>query len=246
MLKTIADVMHDRVYAFIYGAEGSGKTRLAMTMSRVEGGTDVAYITGDYAGPTAVVSAGYSEKIPVWLLPDHRQPPFKSVLQGIHTFTADPKIKVIVLDACTTISANAMMHYGLAQGKKLEHDDWAKVMAGFLKIENAAYLAVLAGKSFIYTAWEKEPTIVNTAGGEDTVVGRPWIHGQGKTWLPGKCDIIGRLTSSTSKSGEWKGRLQVHSSDEWLAKTRWNLPFHCPPDLGKILQMVRKQKAGTK
>lgn len=242
ILKTAGDLMNGKIYAMVYGKEGAGKTMLAMTTSRRDDGKDVAFITGDYTGATSVVSAGYSPDIPVVILPGHRENPFKAAVKAINYFAKLESVRTIVLDGCTTISAGAMMHYGLSEGRKLEFDDWNKVLAGFHKIEGAAYEAVLGGKSFLYTAWEKEPREIETAGGTDTEMGRPWIHGQGKTWLPGKCDMICRITSSSNPKGEWKGKLLTTATDEWLAKTRWKVPMYCPADLGAILRMVRDQK----
>jgi hypothetical protein len=78
---------------------------------------------------------------------------------------------------------------------------------------------------------------------------RPLLQGQAKDWLPGKVDIIARMSSKTTKKAvgkevkrEWNGFLYCYGTDEYLAKTRWTLPDPAPADLKKILGIVRGQR----
>lgn len=243
MLKTVAQCMNAALYAMVYGDEGTGKTRMITTLSERQDMADIGIITADESGPTSLAEiGGLSAK--VWLLPGPNQDPFLPAITGIKTLRQDKTVKTIGLDACTVLSANAIQFLsGGAGGKALGFDGWQKILSGFLKIEAEAQKCVREGKNFIYTAWAADPTYVDTVGGRDLESpGRPWIHGQGKKWLPGKTDLIARLTSHHKRDGTWVGNLQVRSTEEWLAKTRWKLPDPVPCNLRQILKLVRSRR----
>jgi hypothetical protein len=249
--KTIGSMMRGNIYAFIYGQEGVGKTRLAMSLSKVKGGLDVGYITAESSGPTSLISAGFSPDIACELLPPSGGDPFPPAVEAIKSFARDPKIHTIVVDGCTVICGRAVDHYGNGEGEKaLGWEGWQAVLTGFRAIEVECEKASRAGKNVILTAWENEPKTADTMDGADIVEkGRPLLQGKAKTWLPGNCDIVARLTASfipipgsKSKEMQYKGTLQVHATEEWLAKTRWNLPQKCPANLQWILDRVEEQK----
>lgn len=243
MLKRAEECLNAALYLFIYAAEGQGKTRLIGTLSKVPKGKDLGIISADESGPTSLYEAGYTG-FHFWQLPGPDQDPFDSAVRGIKTLAAKG-CKTIGMDACTVISANAVQFLsGGAGGKALGFDGWQKILSGFLRIEAAAQRCVRQGINFVYTAWEtpaqRYMSVDQTS--EVSEPGRPWIHGQGKVWLPGKVDGLGRLTSHF-KRGEWQGKIQFYASEEWLAKTRWKLPDPCPADLEKIRKLVQQRRA---
>lgn len=248
-------MVKDRIYAFIYGAEGVGKTSLVMTLSKMEGGLDVAFITAEPSGPTSVISLGYSPDIPCVILPEGEEP-FDPAIEALEMFAADKSVRAICLDGITVMCGLAVTVLSDGAGEKaLGWEGWGQVLNGFRRVEMAAEKAVRAGKSVVLTAWENPPTYEPAAFGDPQLKeeGRPMLQGKAKFWVPGKCDIVGRMTSTfkTVNVGgkaekKFAGTLQVRRGNDYLAKTRWKLPDPCPADLQKILDLVQGQVGSIK
>lgn len=247
-------MLRNRIYAFVYGAEGSGKTRLAMSLANPDG-YGVSYITPESSGPTSLISAGYPKDIPVEVLPPSGEDPFEPCIAAIEDFAADKSITTICIDGCTVICGRAVDHLSGGEGEKaLGWDGWGQVLNGFRQIEAACERANRAGKSIILTAWENPPQYEDTMGGrvlKDGGEGRPLLQGKAATWLPGNCDIVARITSTfktVNVNGKaerkFQAQLQVNRRNDWLAKSRWPLPDPCPANLKEILRIV--SGGGTK
>lgn len=248
---TLGGLVKERLYAFIYGAEGTGKTRLGMSLAGPKG-EGLGIITAEEGGPTSLLSAGASLDLPIYLLPPAGEDPFPHVKQAITELTRDPKVRIIMLDGCTSISGRAIEFLSSGEGEKaLGFPGWQEILANFRQIEGLAEKAVRAGKSFIFTSWEREPDYEDTLGGKVLKSeGGPLLAGQAKTWLPGNVDILARMTSkfvqvkdpNTGKLvKQWQGQLQLHRDGAWKAKSRWALPSPYPADLRKMLADVRGQ-----
>lgn len=251
MRTNIGALARNNIYAFIYGAEGTGKTLLPMTLAD-ERGYGVAFITADMSGPTSLLSMGYPRDIPVEVLPPGGEDPFDAAIAAIQSFANDKTIRVICLDGATVMCGRAVDHYSDGQGEKaLGWEGWGQILNGFRQVEGALDRATRAGKSVVITAWEAEPTYEDTMAGKTLKdEGRPLLQGRAKTWLPGNCDIVARLTSTfktVSVGGKaekkFSATLQVNRGRDWLAKTRWKLPDPCPADLKWILSQVNGQSA---
>lgn len=250
---TIGKMMRGNIYAFVYGREGVGKTNLITTVLTDPQGLDLGIVTAESSGPTSLVNRGYSPDIACELLPPSGEDPFPVAVAAIQSFTKDPKIKSILVDGTTVICGRAVDHFGNGDGEKaLGWEGWAAVLNGFRQIEAACEKASRAGKNVVITAWENPPKVTDNgmgAGSQVAEIGRPLLQGKASTWLPGNCDIVARLTSRYTKNAvggktvmEYKGTLQVHATDEWLAKTRWALPEKCPADLKWILSQINGQQ----
>ena len=239
--------MANRIYAFVYGAEGVGKTLLPMTLAD-ETGHGVAYVTAETRGPTSLVTAGWPSDIPVEVLPPGGEDPFPPAAAAVEAFTKDKSIRCICLDGLTVMTGRAVDYRTDGAGEKsMEYDGWQWLLAEFRALEILCEKAVRAGKSVVMTAWESPPTYETTLGGEALKdEGRPMLQGKAKFWLPGGADVVARMTSTTIKDPKtkeltFKGQLQVHRRNDWLAKTRWRLPDPCPADLRRILALVQGQ-----
>lgn len=248
---TLGGLIRKRMYAFVYGAEGTGKTRLGLSLAGPKG-EGLAVITAEEGGPTSLLSAGASTSLPIWLLPPAGQDPFPAVKEAITSLTRDPSISVVMLDGCTAISGRAIEFLSNGEGEKaLGFQGWQEILANFRQIEGLAEKCVRAGKSFIYTAWEREPEYEDTMAGKVLKSeGGPLLAGQSKTWLPGNVDILARITSKfvtvqdpTTKKAvkKFQAQLQLHRDGYWKAKSRWELPSPYPADLRKMLEDVAGQ-----
>jgi hypothetical protein len=182
---------------FIYGIEGSGKTRAAMTI-KPEAPEGVAYITPESGGPTSLLSAGYPSSIQIELLENDGNDPFEKVIRSLQAFGNDPKIHTICVDGCTGICGKAIDHFSNGRGEKaMGYDGWGYMLNGWRQVEAAAEKLFRKGKNIIYTAWEMPPTYSDSFGTKVLDhVGRPYIMGKGQLWLPGNVDIIARITST--------------------------------------------------
>lgn len=248
---TAGQMLVHNLYLMIYGAEGTGKTRLPTTLSKLPGGADIGYITPERGGPTSLATSGFGA-CPVFVVPSDGDP-FPPVFDAIDRLAKDKVITTIVIDGCTVLCGRAVDFLSDGEGDKaLGWDGWGQVFNCFYQLEKRCERVFRSGKSVIYTAWEEEPAFedVKAAFGNQTTrvlnhEGGPWVKGQGKRWLPGNCDIIGRLTSRfVTKPGVkgkvFEGSLQIKRSREWKAKTRWDfLPDPCPADLNQILKLVQ-------
>ena len=260
MRTTIDKLMRNNIYLFCYGAEGVGKTLLAMTLADAKG-RGVAYITADPSGPTSVRNRGYPGDIPVELLPGEGEDPFGIAVSAINTFARDPSIHCICVDGLSVICGRAVDFLSGGEGEKaLGFDGWGQVLKGFRDIEGACDGATRKGKSIILTAWEIEPEyrdLPKALGGGRTMEkeGHPYLQGKAQIWMPGNCDIVARMTSRfvTVKGNDGKaarrfqGSLHVNregAAQDWKVKSRWSLPSPCPADLRWILDKVKNQSAG--
>lgn len=263
-------MLRNVIYAFVYGREGAGKTRLAMTLAKDKNDIGIGYVTAESSGVTSLVTAGFNRKIPVEVLPPAGEDPFPHAVAALESFRKDPSIHTVVLDGCTVICGRAVDHLDDDGDGKIDWDSWSTILAGFRHIE-AVCEKITRGdkakgippKSVIMTAWEKAATYEPHPFQRGVQVlkdsGRPLLQGQAQTWLPGNVDIIARITSGMKKvevaktldngkkikvfKEKFTSELQVKPTDEWLAKTRWDeLPNPCPADLRLILDMVNGKK----
>lgn len=253
MRTTVGDLVTGNIYAFVYGAEGVGKTLLPMTLANNDG-LGVAYITAEKSGPTSLISAGYPGNLPVEVLPDNEEP-FDTAVAALNDFASDKSIHCICLDGLSVMSGAAIDFLSDSKGEKaLGYDGWAAILSGFRRVEAACNRAFRQGKSVVLTAWEAPPTYEDTLGGQALKEeGRPWLQGKAKYWMPGKCDIVARMTSTFrtvavngKATKQFEGKLHLKRGAGWVAKSRWDLPDPCPADLQWILSEVKKQAAAVK
>jgi hypothetical protein len=271
MRKKIGDTIGKRkIYALQYGPEGQGKTTSIMTLSKDWGanfnldrskrGLDVAFITAEERGPTAVRSkdidgVGFSDNIVMEVLSDKDYDlMFKEAVDALNAFSAMPNITVIGLDGLT---AMCMRFVNLFTDGGTDQDmgwgGWGALLGKLRALEAAAEAAYRRGKSVIMTGHELPPQYEETQGG--TLLkepGRLWVPGKGKLWVPANVDISGRITSHFKKVpdprhkgkmiNKWIGQMQVHASAEWVCKTRWSLPNPAPANWGEILKLVAGQQ----
>ncbi len=252
-MRTTSDkTLRKKVYAFVYGPTGSGKTRLAMTMSQKQRGEDVAFVTAEESGTTSLATAGFT-RCPVEVLSptDDWDGIVQCGVDTIDEWAQSKDINAICLDGVSAICGYAVDVLSDGAGEKeLGWDGWAQVLNGFRQLELAMNRASHAGKSCIITAWEEPATYEETVGGTSVKTpARPLLQGKAKVWLPGKADIIARMSSkhvTVTENGKakkkWKGFLHCHGTDEYMAKTRWTLPDPVPADLAEILALVHGQR----
>ncbi len=256
MRTTIGQMTKERLYAMIYGEEGSGKTALIMTLRTKDDGSDIAFITPEPSGPTSVISLGYSARIPVEILSADSDPT-EECIKAIESFSKDKTITGICIDGTTVMCGRMIDFLSDGEGEKaLGFEGWQQILSNFRAIERAAEKATRLNKSVIYTAWQAEPKYEATLAGQSlTERGRPLLQGNARKWLPGNCDIVARMTSSFKKEvdpktkkaiSKWSGQLHVNATDEWLAKSRWKLPSPMPADLKAVLNALRSQAAAAK
>lgn len=259
-LTTLASQAIDHLYAFIYGEEGVGKTRLAMTLARPPPGkprlppnmSGVGIITIEENGPLSLLSAGYPKSTRIWKL--HRSDDAGEIkdeaVYAIQKLAARPEIHAVVLDGTSMLQQDMCLAIG--GGEKIDWDGWAKVLGNLQLIEREARKVVKGGKSFVWTAWETPPMVneksiqTDEEGNtpDEIIRGGPYIQGKGKIFVPGNVDILARMTSSVViKDGKevFRGKLQVKGDKFWKCKTRWNLPMYCKPDLQWVLDQVNGQ-----
>jgi hypothetical protein len=217
-------------------------------------GKDVAYVTAEEAGLTSLVSAGYSGDIRYELVGTPGEDPFEPAVNAVSAFARAKDVNVICLDGASVICGRAVTY--LTGGEdKADWETWRQVLSGFVRIEEALDKASRLGKSVVVTAWEQPPVYEDSLAGRTLKeAGSPWIQGKGKIWLPGNADIIGHLTSKMEKKPDpktkkmvekWSSKLQVHPSEEWVAKTRLPLPMYAPANLRTILEMARNTPHGA-
>lgn len=242
-----SSLLRSVVYAFVYGETGTGKTRLACSLSQ-DKGKDVGYITPVASNLTSVVTAGFDP--PVYELPGQGGDPFEPCMDAIADFTRDKSIRIICLDDVSVMSGRAVDYLSKGEGEKaLGFQGWQEMLAAFRRIEGLAEAATRAGKSFVYTAWASPPEYEDTLAGKQVKhKGRPYLQGKAGMWLPGNTDLLARMTSKFVKvkgadgkvRSDFRAELHLHATDEWLAKTRWNfLPSPYPADLKKMLADVK-------
>jgi hypothetical protein len=250
--------MRNNIYAFVYGDTGSGKTRLACSLRLDKEAKDIAYITPVAQNLSSVVTAGFDPLVTE--LPGQNQDPFEPCMDALADYTRDKTVRVICLDDLSVMSGRAVDFLSGGEGEKaLGFQGWQEMLANFRRIEGLAEAATRAGKSFIYTAWSNPPQSESTLAG--TMIkekGRPYLQGKAAMWLPGNCDILARMTSKFEKTSVmgldnkrvvksvFKAELQLHASEEYLAKTRWAfLPSPYPADLKKMLGEVKAKFTPT-
>jgi len=256
-LTTIGKLPRGQIYAFIFGAEGVGKTTLAMSLADANG-RGVAFVTSDQSGPTSLLTQGFPSDIPVDVLPGSGIDPFPATIRAIQSFANDKSIHCISLDNVTTLCGRAVDYLSNGEGEKaMGWDGWGQLLAGFRQIESACDRATRAGKSVIITAWEAPPTYEDTLGGRVLKEeGRGDLQGKAKRWVPGNCDIIARMTcrfvTESIPGGKsrrvFKGQLHTQRYGEaadYAVKSRWNIPSPCPADLRWILNEVKKQGSNS-
>ncbi|UOF77424.1 AAA domain [Caudoviricetes sp.] len=252
---TAKSLIRNNIYAFVYGDTGSGKTRLPTTLAAQKDASDVAYITPVAQGLVSLVTAGFDP--PVTELPGQNEDPFEPCMDAIADYTRDKSIRVIVLDEVSVMSGRAVDFLSNGEGEKaMGFEGWQAMLANFRRIEGLAEAATRAGKSFIYTSWSAAPSMESTlAGISIKEKGRPYLQGKAQMWLPGNTDLLARITSAfvterdpaTNKAvKKFKAELQLHASEEYLAKTRWAfLPSPHPANLKLMLNTVRAKFADT-
>lgn len=254
MRITIGDTLRNSVYAFVYGREGVGKTSLVMTLADPKTKKGVAFITAERNGPSSLVTQGYPKDIPVEVLLPARDP-FLDIVGSVKAFGADKTITAICLDGITVIAGYAIDFFSKGKGEKaLGYDGWGKILTGFRQVEHALATVADAGKSVVLTSWEREPEWTPAPFDSSVRIvnemGRPLIQGQAKHWLPGRCDIVARMTAHFTKQtvpggkpkSVFKAELQVNASKEWFAKSRWALPDPCPANLAEIVRIAKQQR----
>lgn len=275
MITTARKLMIKVVYLFLYGPTGCGKTCLALTLD--PDGT--AYITAETRGPTSAVNM-MEDKDPNWngdfivcVVPS-KGDPFKAILAYLEQLRRNPKVTVVVLDGLSGICDRAVDHAETVIGEgTMTWQEWGWVLKGFKRIERACERIVrgdkdagIPPKSVIMTAWEKEPKREADPFDpkEQNVVepARPWLQGEAKNWLPGNCDILGRMRGykksvqvKVKKDGKVRlvtkrkfvAEIYAYPSEDFIAKTRWTmLPDPCPADLKLILGMVNSRRGSKK
>src|SRR6266542_1722705 len=105
MKTTAGKLLKNNVYAYIFGALGSGKTMLPLTLSD-KNGLDVGYVTAEPNGLTSIVTAGYDPNTPVEDI--GQGDPFEPGLAALEAFRRDKTIKVICVDGLSVMCANAV------------------------------------------------------------------------------------------------------------------------------------------
>jgi hypothetical protein len=269
MRKKIGDTIGKRkLYCFAYSDEGQGKTTLTMTASKDWGkldlprskrGLDIAFVTPEDRGPTAVRSkdidgVGFSDDIPMEVLSDQDwESMFADAISGVRAFGAMKDISTICVDGLSVMCNRFIRLYtDGGTDKDMGWDGWGTLYGKLRELEGECEAVYRKGKSIIYTAWTEPPKFEETQGGQSLKeIGRPFIPGKGKRWMPGNCDIVARLQSHFKKVpapggkgtiNKWHGTLQVHATTEYLAKTRWSLPNPAPANWGEILKLVAGQQ----
>lgn len=251
MRTSVGKLIRNAIYAFVYGDEGVGKTLLPMTLADASG-HGVAYVTAEHGGPTSLKSAGYPSDVPVELI-GPGEDPFAVAIAGIESFSRDKTIRVVCLDGITKLFGRAIDLYSGGEGEKaLGFEGWQHILAEARKMEAACDKLIHQGKSVVMTAWARPPEYTENAFGGGAALkelGRPFIQGSARFWIPGSCDIVARMTSKVSKTmqngkpvTQWKGELQVQNRNDYIGKTRWKLPDPCPADLKWILNNITNEQ----
>lgn len=234
------------IFAFVYGEEGVGKTRLALSLA--PGGKGLGVITPEAGGPLALASAG-AGAVPVDLIELNGQDPVEQVLKALRAMGNDPSINTVLLDGMTVLSGHIISHItGGGTEKQMGFDGWGQMLGGLRAVSFACEQLKKQGKNLVMTAWEAPPEYEDTMAGQQLKAsGRPYLLGKAKFWLPGGCDIVARMTSkmvnAKGPDGKltktWKGELHFDRDGIWLAKSRWPLPSPFPADFAKLLASVK-------
>lgn len=253
---TAGKVARGVIYAFVYGEEGVGKTRLALSLSKLEGddfGSDIGFVTAEPTGATTV--AAFNANIRVARITGDE--PILDAARAVKQLAKDDNIRAICVDGLHVLCGNTIDILSDGEGEKsLGFEGWQTVLTQFRRLERACNAVVAGGKSIVLTALELQPQYEQGAfSNEKEMVerGRPYLQGKAKNWMPAQCDIVARMTSEMRtevivKDGRkkarksWQGMLHLDRSTPYVCKTRWKMPSPYPADLRQLLRDVRAQK----
>lgn len=245
-LTTAGELTGNRLYLYVYGETGCGKTMLALSLSKVPDARDIGWITAESNGPTSLATAGYP-KAKVWVVHPEKDP-FAQVLQALANFAADTAVSTIVLDGLSVLSGRAIDFMSKGEGEKaLGFEGWGQILNNFRTIERQCEKLYRNGRNIIFTSWEAEP-VYETDGSLKTS-GGPYLQGQSRKWLPGNVDVLCRMTSRVKtvagKGGslerKFEGELMLHRKNDWTVRTKWGfLPSPFPADLSLMLKEVEE------
>lgn len=248
---TAGALVRGNIYAFIYGPEGVGKTRLPLSLD--PSGESCGWVTAEPTGPTTI--AAYNPNARVKFISGEDQIP--SAATAVQQLVTEGK-KIICVDGLHVLCGNTIDQISEGEGEKaLGFVGWQTILAQFRRLEVVCNKAVASGRSVIYTAIEAEPQYeadaFDASSRVRTAYGRPFLQGKSQKWMPAQCDIVARMTSRvktvvdpvTKKTKkQWLGEFTLDMSGDFVCKTRWQLPSPYPADLGRMLKDVRQAKAG--
>lgn len=96
------------------------------------------------------------------------------------------------------------------------------------------------GKNVIINAWSMAMEVEQAEGIIKTLQA-PMISKKISAELCGIFDIVGYMHIVKGKDGENVRRLELSSSDNYIAKNRYGSPNACSPDLGKLIEHINKE-----
>lgn len=261
---TAGEVARGVIYVFVYGEEGVGKTRLALSLSKLEGdkfGTDIAFVTAEPTGATTVATINPAIRVARLRKCDSTEEGNEWILQAARAakkMAAVPGIKAVCIDGLHVLCGNTIDDLSDGEGEKsLGFEGWQTVLAQFRRLEKVCNAIVASGISVIFTALELAPQYATDGAFDNSRElierGRPYLQGKAKNWMPAQCDLVCRMTSEVvmeryKQDGKkkvrksWQGMMHLDRSTPYVCKTRWKLPSPYPADLRQLLRDVRAQK----